>query len=113
MGTTKEKRKYKRVVYDMPLEYREMGMGGALPTGSLTNDISEGGASIRSNHFISLAARLMTDFTLPTTRGPVKAISRVIWIRKSAAASKHEVGLQFLEMTKEDKIAIASFLNQL
>ena len=107
-----EKRKYKRVPYDMPLQYRELGKSGVMPLGSLTSDISEGGARIKSNYFISLASRIMTDFNLPNSRGPVKAISRVIWIRRSSA-NRHDVGLQFLEMTKSDKMQIANFLNQL
>jgi c-di-GMP-binding flagellar brake protein YcgR len=114
MGKTfKEKRKHRRITSDIPLQYKELGHTGVVSTGSLTGDLSEGGARIRSRRFIALAARLMSEFKLPTSERPVKAISRVIWIKKTPSMGQHDVGLQFLEMAKDDKQAVANFVNQL
>jgi hypothetical protein len=109
----KEKRKFRRILSDIPLQYKELGCDGAMGTGSLTGDLSEGGAKIRSRRFISLAARLMSEFKLPTSERPVKAIARVIWIKKTGPLNQHDVGLQFLEIAKDDKVAVANYVNQL
>jgi c-di-GMP-binding flagellar brake protein YcgR len=79
----------------------------------LTNDIGEGGVRFKSNEFISLACRLLLEINLPTIVKPVKAISKVAWIRKTPERKEYEIGNQFLEMSKEDREHIVSFINRL
>ena len=44
---------------------------------------------------------------------PVKAISKIAWIRKTASGDDYEVGNQFLEMSKGDKELIDGYVNSL
>lgn len=104
-----ERRRYLRVESSLPVKYKNLRNVGVVSIGSLSKDICEGGVRFRTNEFISLACRLVVEVSLPTSPKPVKAISKVAWIRK-AAGDYYEVGNQFLEITKEDKSHINDFV---
>ena len=106
-----EKRRYLRIESNLPIQFRNLRKSAELPVGSLTSNISEGGVRFKSNEFISLACRLIVEITLPTTHKPVKAISKVAWIRKLPLSDQYELGNQFLEISKEDKTHINNFVN--
>ena len=77
----------------------------------MTKDISAGGVSFKTSEFISLACRLVVEINLPTDGKPIKAISKVAWIRKTPTNDNYELGNQFLEITKEDKNRINDFVS--
>ena len=106
-----EKRRYKRVGADVPLEYRDLKKAAELPKGSLLKNISEGGVCFSSREFMSLACRLVLNITLPNNPKPVKAISKVAWIRRLPMGDQYEVGNQFLEITREDREHITDFVS--
>lgn len=96
----------------MPLQYKNLRKTGVVPTGSLTRNLSEGGVCFETGEFISLACRLVLEINLPTSPKPIKAISKVAWIRRIPSSDQYELGNQFLDMTKEDKAVIMSFINE-
>ena len=106
-----EKRRYRRVESNLPIQFRNLKKSAELPVGSLTSNISEGGVHFKSNEFISLACRLILEITLPTTPKPIKAISKVAWIRRLPSNDQFEIGNQLLEISKEDKTHISNFVN--
>ncbi len=108
---TEERRRYPRIESNLPIQFRNLRKGTELPVGSLTSNISEGGVRFKSNEFFSLACRLIVEVTLPTAHKPVKAISKVAWIRKLPSSDQYELGNQFLEISKEDKTHINNFVN--
>ena len=83
-----------------------------MPAGSLTRNLSEGGVCFQSSKFISLACRLVLEINIPNSPKPVKAITKVAWIRKVPSSDQYELGNQFLEITKEDKANIMNFVNE-
>jgi len=107
-----ERRKFQRVGFNLPLQYKNLRKSGEIATGSLTKDIGEGGVRFKSNEFISLACRLVVEINLPTITKPIKAISKVAWIRKIPATDEYELGNQFLEMSREDKSHVTDFVNK-
>lgn len=107
-----DKRRFKRVDSNLAVQYKNLRKAGVLPTGSVTRNLSEGGVCFKSSEFISLACRLVLEISLPNATKPVKAISKVAWIRKVPSSDQYELGNQFLEITKEDKAQILSFVNQ-
>ena len=107
-----ERRRYFRTETNMPLKYKNLRNVGKVPIGSLTKDISEGGVRFKTTEFVSLACRLVLEINLPTNPKPIKAISKVAWIRKIQAGDSYELGNQFLEITKEDKSRIMDFVNR-
>ena len=105
-----ERRRFQRAESNLPVKYRNLKMA-ATPAGSLTKNISEGGIRFKTNEFISLACRLVVEINIPTVQRPIKAISKVAWIRRLPSTDQYEMGNQFLEMTKEDKSRIADYIN--
>jgi len=97
---------------NLPLRYKNIRTA-TVPMGSLTKDISEGGISFKTNEFISLACRLVVEVTLPTSQRPIKAISKVAWIRKLSFGEQYELGNQFLEISKEDRNLITDYVSRL
>jgi len=106
------KRRYKRVDSNVPVLYRNFHIPTELPAGSIARNLSEGGVCFQTSKFISLACRLIVEISIPTALKPIKAISKVAWIKRMPSSDQYELGNQFLEITKEDKANILSFVNQ-
>ena len=107
-----ERRRFQRIDSNLPLRYKNIKTA-TVPMGSLTKDISEGGIRFKTNEFISLACRLVVEVTLPTVPRPIKAISKVAWIRKLSSGEQYELGNQFLEISKEDRSLITDYVSRL
>ena len=112
-ANVEERRRYQRVESNLPLQYRNLRKIGETSIGALSKDICEGGVRFNANEFISLACRLIVEITLPTRPKPIKAISKVAWIKKITASEGYELGNQFLEMTREDRAHIMDFVNKM
>jgi len=106
-----ERRRYPRVDTSLPVQYKNLRNLGKSPIGSLSKDLGEGGVRFKTNEFISLACRLVVEISLPTLSKPIKAISKVAWIKKAPIGDSYEIGNQFLEITKEDKAHVTEFIN--
>ena len=111
--SVEEKRRFARVESHLPLNYKNLKKLKADASSVLTNDIGEGGVRFKSSEFISMACRLLLEINLPTMAEPVKAISKVAWIRKGPDGREYEIGNQFLEISKEDRSRIIDFVNKL
>lgn len=111
-ASVEDKRRHRRVDYSAPVQYRNLRVAAELPAGSITRNIGEGGVCFRTSKFISLACRLVVEVSLPNSPKPIKAISKVAWIRKVPSSDQYEMGNQFLEIAKEDKAHILNFVNQ-
>ena len=111
-ANVEDKRKHKRLDSSFPIQYRNLRKAGVMPAGSITRNLSEGGVCFNAKEFISLACRLVVEISLPNMTKPVKAISKIAWIRKLPDTNQYELGNQFLEITKEDKVNIMNFVNQ-
>jgi len=109
-----EQRRHERVKTHIPIRYRKLrdtaGMSGAS---SLSKNISQGGIRFRTAEFISMACRLILELDIPMFNKPVKAISKVAWIRKAGSGDDYEVGNQFLEISKKDKELITEYVDSL
>lgn len=114
MNESLEKRRYPRIKTHIPIRIRKM-KGGLIAEGesSVTKNLSTGGIRFRTAEFISMACRLVLELDIPMFTKPVKAISKVAWIRKMPSGSDYEVGNQFLEMSKEDKELVSEYVSSL
>lgn len=108
-----EKRRFKRVDANLPLQYKNLRKTSDAAVGSLAKNISEGGVCFKSSEFISLACRMVVEITVPTAAKPIKAITKVAWIRRIPNSDQYELGNQFLDMAREDKTHITNFVKQL
>ncbi|MBD3426870.1 MAG: hypothetical protein GF409_06525 [Candidatus Omnitrophica bacterium] len=109
-----EKRKYPRVSTHIPVRYRKLGEPeGQMRTNTITKNISEGGIRFGAPEFISRACRLVLELDIPMINKPVKAISKVAWIRKDGERADYEVGNQFLEISRKDKELVSEYVSSL
>jgi c-di-GMP-binding flagellar brake protein YcgR len=81
--------------------------------GAITKDVSEGGVRFIANEFLPLATRLVVELFLPAQPRPIKAISKVAWIRKVTSSDQYEVGNQFLDVGRDDKSQLAEYVKRL
>lgn len=112
MPTIDDKRKHRRLESRFPLKYKNLKTKDGESRGTISKNISEGGIRFRSDRFISLACRLVVELNLPTMEKPIKAVSKIAWIKKLPAGDDYEVGNQFLEISREDKTAIRNFVEE-
>ncbi len=106
-----DKRRYKRVESVLPVQFKNLRKTADPVNGTLSQNISEGGVCFMTKEFISLACRLVVEISLPTLPKPIKAISKIAWIRKIPIKDQYMLGNQFLEMTKEDRAHVMNFVN--
>jgi len=107
-----ERRKYNRVNSMLPLQYKKLKEVADGTIGAITRDVGEGGAKFVSNEFLPLATRLVVELFLPAQPKPVKAISKVAWIKKASSGDQYEIGNQFLELGKGDRGQLAEFISR-
>lgn len=107
-----EKRRFPRITSSIPVEYRDISrqIDSFVPT--LSKDISEGGIRFICDDFISIFTRLLVNVALPIHPKPVKAISKIAWIKKLPYGSQFEAGVQFLDMADSDRNLLTSFLSE-
>ena len=111
MGTFDEKRRAPRVPTDFSLKYKELQGNAEDFRGTVSKNISEGGVRFRSDRFISLACRLIVELNLPALAKPVRAVSKIAWIKKLPVGDDYEVGNKFLEISREDKGHIKKYVD--
>jgi len=99
----------------IPIKYHKVGDYGpkALNANTISRNLSEGGVRFRTAEFVSRACRLIVEIEVPMFPKPVKAISKVAWIRKVDSGDNYEIGNQFLEISDEDKKRISEYVNSL
>ncbi|MCK4463353.1 MAG: PilZ domain-containing protein [Candidatus Omnitrophica bacterium] len=107
-----EKRKQPRIDVRIPLTYKELRATSTVSKGALTKNLSVGGVKFHSDGFISLSCRMILEINLPLISKPLRAISKVAWIRKLPAGEDYEIGNQFLDMKKEDRSMITDFIKK-
>ena len=108
---TNEKRRFDRVEKKYPLKYKDLKLTGSEFRGTFSKNLCEGGVRFRSDRFISLACRLVVELNIPTMEKPLRAISKIAWIKKLPAGDDYEVGNQFLEISREHKEIIKDLVN--
>jgi c-di-GMP-binding flagellar brake protein YcgR len=106
MEPQRERRRYRRLPYSLPLQYRNIDEGSGHFSGGLTKNISEGGIRFVSQRFLPIATNLDLTINTPTSPRPLRATSRVVWIHKAPTGEYYEVGLQFTSIKEEEREAI-------
>lgn len=109
-----ERRRSERVEAHIPVKYHTLrGDASHRAEASLTRDLSEGGIRFRTGEFVSMACRLILELDIPVFNKPIKAISKVAWIRKTESSDEYEIGNQFLEMSKRDRKLVSQYVNNI
>ena len=110
MAYVNEKRQVPRINARLPLQFKDIQRPIETYSGTLTKNISEGGIRFISAEFLSIFTRLLLEVSIPSFSRPIKAISKVAWIRKVPRSNHYDVGVQFMDITEEDKRQLAAFI---
>ncbi len=102
-----ERRRLPRLGITLPVQFRNILKPQHPFSGSLSKDLSAGGARITVANFIAKQAKLVLLLSLPTLFKPIRAIAQVVWVQKKPLAESYDCGLQFLEVAPEDRGLIA------
>ena len=106
-----EKRKFARIHGHFAVKYKDLKKKDEEFRGTVSRNLSEGGIRFRSDRFISLACRLVVELNVPELTKPIRAISKIAWIKKLPAGDDYEAGNQFLEMSRQDREIIQDLVN--
>lgn len=110
---TIEQRKNMRIKVHVPLNFRKLRDGaGIRGVSSISKNLSQDGVCFRTSQFVSMACRLIVELDIPKLEKPIKAISKVTWIRKTGSGTEYEIGNRFLEMSKMDKENILKYVDK-
>ena len=109
---TTNRRKYVRVESAVPLQYKKLKQLSEGTIGAITQNVSEGGIRFLANEFLPLASRLVVEVFLPAQPRPVKAISKVAWIRKAPSGDQYVIGNQFLEVGRDDRGQLVEYVKK-
>jgi len=111
MSGYEEKRKFPRIHGRFAVKYKDMRKKDEEFRGTVSKNLSKGGVRFRSDRFISLACRLVVELNVPELVNPIRAISKIAWIKKLPAGDDYEVGNQFLEMSRQDREIIQGLVS--
>ncbi len=107
-----ERRQQWRLNFTEPVQYRDLFKAPRVYSGSLARDLSTGGLQITTAVPLAKDDRLVLLLSLPDSLREIRAIARVAWQRKRPFGSACEHGLQFIEITSEDRDSIAGFVER-
>ncbi len=107
-----ERRRYPRLKYTNAIQYRDVFKPRPLLFGCVSRDLSAGGLRVTASRTLPKDARLVVLLSLPDSFRQVRAISRVIWQSQLPRGTAYEYGLQFIEITDEDRNAIADYVER-
>ena len=107
-----ERRRYVRVSSTVPVQYKKLKELSEGTIGAITEDVSEGEVRFIANEFLPLASRLVVELFMPAQPHPIKAISKVAWIRKASSGEQYIIGNQFLDIGRDDKGQLMEYVGK-
>jgi len=108
-----EKREFPRVPISVPLRYKDFSAKPSGENKSVSRNISQGGISFTTNDFVPLSNRLVLELDIPAFQEPVRAITKIAWIRKLPVGGRYSVGGQFVEIRRSDLVNLQKTINVL
>lgn len=108
-----ERRKHLRVNSSLTLRIKKLYGDTYIDENAITKDLSAAGVRFESGYPITLNSRLLLEIDLPNIKGALRALSRVVWIRKLDTGNNFEFGNDFLSIKKEDAAIISDYTEKL
>jgi len=104
-----DRREKERVSIFATLKYKGLTKQKSVEAG-IVNNISERGIKFQNTKFIPLGCLIGLSIYISPVHEPIKAVTRIVWIKKQAATEGYDVGSKFIDMTDDDKVRISDFL---
>lgn len=107
-----ERRGLPRLKLSIPIQFRNILKPQEPFSGSLSKDISAGGVRFSGSTFLPKGARLVLLISLPPLLKPIRTLAQVVWVSEQRFSETYECGLQFIEVTPEDRDTIATYVER-
>lgn len=78
-----------------------------------TRDINEGGLFIETDKPLELGTEVAMQFQLPGSRDPLQTVGRVVHVTPAALGHPGGMGIEFDELTPDDRIRIDEIVRAL
>ncbi len=109
-GNLHEKREYVRCLISTPVKYRLLDVSGEEKVCESV-DVSAAGLKVLTREKLERGTRLRIAFSHPSDGAEIVAKCTVVaWAKKSEAEDVFETGIEFLEISKEDREKISEYV---
>ena len=112
-----EKRRFRRTDYNTNVTWKSLTTPsrGTAVIPDITKDISAGGIRLALYEFLEIGTKLELEFSIGTekiikVKGWVKWIERIKMTNDDRTTVGYYVGIEFLDISKEDKAFIDKFV---
>jgi c-di-GMP-binding flagellar brake protein YcgR len=105
-----ERRQYIRIHEEDELTYTVLPVYKTQR--KVTEDISQGGIRFMSDTFISVRAFLRMEISLRHAARVIDVVAQVRWVRAVYDNERYEVGVQFIEIAKDDLQFLIAYIVQ-
>lgn len=94
------------------MEFRRLAEPARPLDGSLSRDMSAGGVQLTTTRFLAKDSRLVVLFSPPGVGRQLRAVARVGWTRERPLGELFDCGLEFVEISPQDRDAIAGLVER-
>ncbi len=101
-------RKFQRAEAEVPVVCE----GGGLHLVEHATNLGAGGMFVHSEHPPQTGTVLDLSFTIPSIPGEFRVKGRVVWTRDPEEGGEAGMGIEFLDLTQEDRLHLAVFVRQ-
>ena len=102
------RREYARLKLHIPVRF---GGEESHSQDSLTKDLGGGGVRLLSRLFLAVHSRVKLEFYLTPGSEALNAVGKVVWVQKLPYSYQHDVGVQFLDISAENRKRISNFVD--
>ncbi len=107
-----ERRRFPRLHCGSPIQFRNVLIPQNPFDRSLSKDLSAGGICMATTHFVPVEQRLVLVLALPGLPKPIRVVGRVVWTQQNRFAGTYDSGVEFLEMSSQDRETIAEYVER-
>ena len=106
-------RRYTRYPIGVNFKVREDDQASSGEVLFDTINVSAGGAFLRSELLLEVGIEVEVTFTLPNSDKTLSTKARVAWVTRGSAGKREPgMGIEFTELTEEDKEMIESLIQR-
>lgn len=103
------RREYPRLGSHIPIRF---GGDENRSQDSLTKDLGGGGVRLVSRDFLPVDSKVKLEFFLTPASEALKAVGKVVWIKKLPYSYQHDVGIQFMDIPEPTRKRLTHFVEQ-
>ena len=108
-GGSDDRRRFERAPVTLRIDYGTVDEMFS----EFTRDINEGGLFIETDKPLELGTEVAMQFQLPGSRDPLQTVGRVVHVTPAALGHPGGMGIEFDELTPDDRIRIDEIVRAL